>query len=29
LVHPWSMMVRIESKPLDKGRSIIRSIDMY
>jgi hypothetical protein len=29
LVHPWSTMVRIESNPLDEGRSVIRSIDMY
>ena len=29
LEHPWSTMVRIESKPLDLGRSVMRSIDTY
>jgi len=29
LEHPWSMIVRIKSKPCDLGRSVIRSIDTY
>ena len=28
LEHPWSTMVKIESKPSDLGRSVIRSIDI-
>jgi len=29
LEQPWSTIVRIELKPCDLGRSVIRSIDMY
>ena len=29
LEHPWSTIMRMESKPCDLGRSIIRSIDTY
>ena len=29
LEHPWSMIMRMESKPCDLGRSVMRSIDTY
>jgi hypothetical protein len=27
--HPWSTIEKIESKPLDRGRSVIKSMDTY
>jgi hypothetical protein len=27
--HPWSTIEKIESKPSDRGRSVIRSMDTY